>query len=166
MWPLIPLPYRILIVLAVLTAIFGAGTATGYKVHKARTDAAALEELEAERDTRKQMELAYNHVSGQLLDRVSEINANALEVSKNVRSVTTGRPCLGADAVRVLSAGGAGLRSPADTGKPDPEIPARFATDTDVGDWANDARRRYRECAETHAALVDLTQQPIDAPKE
>lgn len=83
------------------------------------------------------------------------------EKTDALRRLTTGRRCLDADAVRVLNA--ASLKP---TGVPDAayqpvSADAAFATDTDVGLWAAQARRAYDTCRGRLQAIADFY-----APKE
>ena len=74
-----------------------------------------------------------------------------------IRRLTSGRPCLGSAAVRLLN-DATGLRPvavPAPTGQPT-EPDATFATDTDIGLWAASARRQYDTCRGTLQAVADF----------
>ena len=86
----------------------------------------------------------------QQIDRIQK--ARHAEITR----LTTGRPCLGADAVRMLNdeAGGDGAGMPTPTGGA-AATGGTFATDTDVGQWATDARASYDACRARLGALID-----------
>ena len=94
-------------------------------------------------------------LSRDLLTREALINRISKEKRDALNRYTTGRPCLGADAVGVLNGtAGAGAGVPQTTG-----IPAAtgggFATDADVGGWAADARASHDTCRTRLDALID-----------
>lgn len=74
-----------------------------------------------------------------------------------IRRVTTGRPCLGSAAVRLLNepAGLKPIALSAPASQP-AGADAAFATDTDVGLWANNARRQYDTCRGRLGAVADF----------
>ncbi len=81
------------------------------------------------------------------------------EKDRELKRLTTGRPCLNAGTVRLLNRG-PGFKPaavPAPTGEP-VSADAGFATDADVGIWANAARRSYDTCRGRLAALADFYQ--------
>ena len=81
-----------------------------------------------------------------------------LELKHAIASKTTGRACLSGDVVRLLNQSGAKNRGP--------DLPAStaitaaadgaFATDTDVAEWANNARTQYEICRARLDALIDF----------
>lgn len=90
-----------------------------------------------------------------LLDREALINRISKEKRDALSRLTTGRPCLSADAVGVLNGtAGAGAGVPQAA-----SIPAAtgggFATDTDVGQWAAAARSAHDTCRSRLDALID-----------
>jgi hypothetical protein len=104
-------------------------------------------EVEAKGEALAQRQLALEANNRKL----SEERKNAL------RKLTTGRACLGADALKLLNdtsaAGHIGLRPPADgaLGSPaaafsDSGEPDYAATDTDIALWAEHARAEYDIC--------------------
>lgn len=74
-----------------------------------------------------------------------------------IRRVTAGRPCLGSAAVRLLNepAGLKPIALPTPASQP-AGADAAFATDTDVGLWANNARRQYDTCRGRLGAVADF----------
>lgn len=82
---------------------------------------------------------------------VAEVNRQELEIQKltqeknhALRQLTTGRPCLGGAAVRLLNHASTG---PLPDPGPEPlPADAAFATDTDVGEWIADAQAAYDTC--------------------
>ena len=90
-----------------------------------------------------------------MLARESLINRLSKEKRDALSRLTTGRPCLSADAVGVLNGTtGAGAGMPQATG-----IPAAtgrgFATDADVGQWAAAAIAAHDTCRKRLDALID-----------
>lgn len=92
--------------------------------------------------------------------------SQALEHFREIKRLTTGRPCLDAGAVRLLSDT---PNEPARTADPAP-VPAApggahaadatFATDTDVVVWIDAARRQYGTCRDRLDALIDWHMEP------
>lgn len=82
-----------------------------------------------------------------------------LEKNNAIRRLTTGRRCLDSAAVRVLNQPlRAGLNAGAVPEAASQPVPAdaAFATDTDVGIWANEARRAYDTCRGRLQAIADF----------
>ena len=95
-----------------------------------------------------------------LLTREAMINRLSKEKRDALSRLTTGRPCLSADAVGVLNGTtGAGAGVPTATG-----IPAAagggFATDADVGQWAAAAIAAHDTCRHRLDALIDWHAKP------
>lgn len=156
MLSMIPFSYRILIALALLGAVFSAGATSGYKWHKAKTDAAQVQATQ-DADRKFKSEVARgNELSGKLAAAESAINTKTVEVIKYVKKYTTGRDCLSPGAVGLLNYTGPGLNLPIPAGQPAPESPAApSATDSDVYLWIAAAHGRYDTCAERLNQLVD-----------
>ena len=85
----------------------------------------------------------------------------ALEHAREIKRLSTGRPCLAAELVRLLnqSAGAGADAVPAPTGKP-VAADAGAASDTDVAEWADLARRQYDTCRDRIQAVIDWHQEP------
>lgn len=82
----------------------------------------------------------------------------ASEHAREIKKLTTGRPCLNAGVVRLLNNSGQGNDSasvPAPTRVAAAED-GPFATDTDVASWADNARRQYNSCRDRLGALIDF----------
>ena len=95
-----------------------------------------------------------------LLAREALINRISKEKRDALSRLTTGRPCLSADAVWVLNGTeGSGAGMPQATG-----IPAAtgggFATDSDVGQWAAAAIAAHDTCRYRLDALIDWHANP------
>ena len=95
-----------------------------------------------------------------LLTREAMINRLSKEKRDALSRLTTGRPCLSADAVGVLNGTtGTGDGMPQATG-----IPAAtgggFATDADVGQWAAAAIAAHDTCRQRLEALIDWHAKP------
>lgn len=91
------------------------------------------------------------------------------ETSREITRLTTGRPCLGADAVRLLNRSlgpepAPRLMPDASGGPVATDGPA--ATDTDVGQWITAASSQYATCRARLDALIDWhLKPPVDAQK-
>ena len=96
-------------------------------------------------------------LSARLAAAEAERETLTQEKTDAIRRLTVGRPCLDSAAVRVLN-DAAGLKPaglPPAAGQPLP-ADAAFATDTDVGLWAAQARRAYDTCRGRLQALDDF----------
>lgn len=116
----------------------------------ARTATAALARLVAERKRG-------DDLVGQLTALETVLKTAQEEKDHAIRRLTTGRPCLGSAAVRVLN--GAGQR-PADAvpetaGQP-ADTDGGSASDTDVGLWIGHAQHAYRSCQGRIQAIADF----------
>lgn len=73
-----------------------------------------------------------------------------------IRRLTTGRPCLGSAAVRLLNSAPVNATAVPATASQLAEPDAAFASDTDVGLWAASARRQYDVCRGRLSAVADF----------
>lgn len=90
-----------------------------------------------------------------LLAREALINRLSKEKRDALSRLTTGRPCLSADAVGVLNdQAGAGTGMPQATGS-SASTDGGFATDADVGQWAAAAIAAHDTCRHRLDALID-----------
>ena len=104
------------------------------------------------------------HRNAEIAEKLSAAENRLIttEREKNdaLKKLTTGRACLAAPAVRLLNGQPAGLQFkatslPAPQPQPLPED-ARFATDTDVGQWIAGCQRYYDTCRERIDALREF----------
>lgn len=156
MLDLIPLPYRILAGLLIAFSLFAAGFGSGVKITKDHAAAQQLvAQIKAENIYRAEVARG-NNLSAKLATAETAIQTKTIERIKYVKDVTTGKPCLSADAVSLLN----GTDKPTlreTTGQPAPESPsAPGATDTDVETWGIQANGQYDTCAERLNALIDF----------
>ena len=90
-----------------------------------------------------------------LLAREALINRISKEKRDALSRLTTGRPCLSADAVGVLNdQASAGAGMPQSTGS-SASTDGGFATDADVGQWAAAAIAAHDTCRHRLDALID-----------
>lgn len=169
-----PATLRLLAVLVVFSATFGAGFFAGTTLTRAHY-VAGIADLKtrraAERESAARGLAAAVERGDRLAGRVllAETALQTLEQEKQhaLRRVTTGRPCLGGAALRVLDgAPGPGLALPAPAGRAAAKDGAaaadsgsgagRDATDLDVGLWIAHARRAYDVCRGRIDALADF----------
>lgn len=165
----IPLPYRILGVLALAVSVFLAGWRFGYRQeHESRvaevaTIQAGLSEANARAalDNRRKLETAQalgDVLFGRLASVEATLSKTSQELDREIRRRTTGRHCLNSDVVSLLNAAAdsnAGNHLPEAPGSAPAEDGA-FATDTDVALWAKLARTEYDICRARLGALIDF----------
>lgn len=165
------------LVLAAVSALVagGAGYALGHRLAKADGDA-ALAKLQRDHATleTKAAETALarlqeaqargDALEERLAAEESSRQTQAQEHAREIKRLTTGRPCLNAGTVRLLneSAGrpdAASVPAPAG-GTAAADAPA--ASDTDVAGWIDNARRQYGTCRSRLDALIDWHQEDAD----
>jgi hypothetical protein len=95
-----------------------------------------------------------NALSGRLAVTEGNIVTKTMEVIKYVPKYTTGRPCLGSDAVRLLQPGST-ARVGSTPSKPNAEDAYAASTDTDIAYWVADANNDYETCAIRLNTLID-----------
>jgi len=145
----------LLIQFAVAVAVFVAGGAAGIRWH-AGQDAIAAQKAAEERE-----------IDGHAVDEViaEAGQKHAAEVAKlvrqlgdarvQIRSLTTGRDCLGPDAVGVLNAAGVPAAGQAPASQP-ASAPRAAATDQDVGDALAICRGEYAKVTGQLNAILDI----------
>jgi hypothetical protein len=95
-----------------------------------------------------------NALSGRLAVAEGTIITKTVEVIKYVPKYTTGRLCLGSDAVRLLQPGDT-ARVGSTASKPNAEDANASASDTDIAYWVADANKDYETCATRLNTLID-----------
>lgn len=89
-----------------------------------------------------------------LTRELADANALAAKTRKErdnaLKTKTSGKPCLSADAVQLLNTSNLPKTAGSTAGK----NAGNAATDTDVAFWASDAQSRYAECARRLNALI------------
>jgi hypothetical protein len=154
MLSLIPLPYRILIAAAAAAIIFGFGYLQGEAHAQAKTDAAQVAADKAHAANVTKYVALNNALSSRLAVAEGTIVTKTVEVIKYVPKYTTGRLCLGSDAVRLLQPGDTTRISPTPS-KPNAEDANASASDTDIAYWVADANKDYETCAVRLNTLID-----------
>lgn len=98
-----------------------------------------------------------NDLQGRLAASESARQSILEEKTLELRRITTGRPCLGGAAVRLLNLPD-GLKPGAVSAAARESVPADagFASDTDVAEWAGACRRSYDTCRGRLAAIADF----------
>ena len=155
MLSLIPLPYRILIATLFGLSLLGGGFVAGHRVAANPAEADRSKEAKAALAALNAQIARGNTLSDQLSQAEGRVIVKTVEVIKNVPIVTTGRLCLGADAVRLLHPDAA--TKPGETpSTPAPESPPTLAaSDRDVAYWVAEANQQYGTCALRLNALID-----------
>jgi prophage endopeptidase len=142
---------------------FTAGYAWENRARKAevaqiRADIAAREAQAAE-ESRRRIDAALKAGDAAIAARdarIAALDATTRRLRYDLKTATTGRPCLSADARSVLQQSHAfGLKLPTSPGGPasadattaaDPGEPAGDSTDTDIAGWILDAAALYEAC--------------------
>jgi hypothetical protein len=160
------IPYRFWIMLACVAALFGSGVYSGHRWATTKADAARTRAADANiAQLRAEIRRA-DAAAAALAAAESRIVTKTVEVIRHVPTVTTGRLCLGADAVGLLQPGAHwGPYQP--PGEPADQSAAHAAaSDRDVVYWAAEANRLYETCAERMNALVTWHQAAAPEPTE
>jgi hypothetical protein len=167
---MIPLP-----ILAVLAGML-AGFAAGYVFeHRARVAEVAQIRAEAAEEARRRIEAAQKAADAAIAQRdarIQALDATNRRLRNDIKTATTGRPCLSSAARGLLQQSPAfGTTVPKDTGSPasTPAAPATYSllpspsgrgaggegreaggegdtTDTDLAQWILDAAGLYEQC--------------------
>ncbi|MDR1423484.1 MAG: hypothetical protein LBI92_02590 [Azoarcus sp.] len=145
-----------IIAAALALLLFGAGLWFGMVLERPKTARAELalaneqaRYARAEADARRRT-LAAEREGARLAVQLQIIEAararRGEERDREIAKLAVGRPCLSADLTRLLNeSAAAGARVSANTGGAN-RTDGRFATDTDVGQWIDGARRQYDLC--------------------
>lgn len=158
------------VVLAAAAALVagGAGYALGHRSAKADGDAALakLERDHANRETKaakaalarlQKAQARGDALESRLATEEASRQTQALEHAREIKRLTTGRPCLNAGTVRLLNKPALGLHAPAVPtpagGAAAADAPA--ASDTDVAGWIGAARLQYDTCRDRLGALIN-----------
>lgn len=127
-----------------------------YATEKAKAASEALARINAAKSRSDELEnrLAASESARQIAKQ---------ETSREISRLTTGRPCLGADAVRLLNrtiGPEPATRLMPDTSSGPVATDGPAATDTDVGQWITAASSQYATCRERLDALIDWHLKP------
>ncbi len=165
------------LVLAGVSALVagGGGYWLGHRTAKADGDA-ALAKLQRDHSTREtkvaeaaltrfqEAQARSNALEARLAAEEASRQTQALEHAREIKRLTTGRPCLNAGTVRLLNEPAIGLHAPAlpapASGATAADAPA--ASDTDVASWIDEARHQYDACRDRLDALIDWHQDGTD----
>jgi electron transfer flavoprotein alpha subunit len=151
--------------IALLAAFFSGLLLSAFVVNDIKNaDIAALkaahaqQQAAAEAAARQRLEEATargDDLAARLAKTETALNQKTLEVSREIARVTTGRPCLGAAAVRLLNNPRDDIVAvPQTASQPDAEDGA-VATDTDIANWIANAQGQYETCRARLGALID-----------
>lgn len=100
-------------------------------------------------------------ITADLLAARAEATALQEQLHEALARQTTGRPCLGGGALRLLDRATQPARGlPAPAGRPAAADAEPVATDTQVAGWAANAYHQYAECARRLDALIDYHEAP------
>ena len=153
--------------LVLAAVVFVAGIALGHQVGRApllvdlaelrtaQAETAKLQALAAAR-TLSDAQVRSDALTVRLGDKQEQIFNLQRAAHASINQTTFNRPCLSADAVRVLNRtdGAAGPDVPQTSGSA-AAAGGAFATDADVGHWAVDARAQHDTCRQRLDALID-----------
>lgn len=159
------LPVLLLVALFVIGAVVGGAWVTRGKnleIEKLTRDQAVAEAATAKAalDRLKTAQERADELATKLAEAEAAHAQIEEEKDREIRRLTTGRPCLGAAVVRLLNEPGTGVRLGAM-----PQASSGFATadgaaasDRDVAVWARTCRARYEICRGRLDALIDYHQ--------
>ncbi|OYW62738.1 MAG: hypothetical protein B7Z31_00260 [Rhodobacterales bacterium 12-65-15] len=160
MFSLVPLPYRILAAVLLGLALFGSGVGIGRHWAANAAEAERAKEAKAALAALNAQIARGNTLSARLAQAEGQVVIKTVEVIKNVPIVTTGRLCLGADAVRLLHPATDTASKPPASPPAAESPPALAASDRDVAYWVASANAQYDTCALRLNALVDYENSP------
>lgn len=95
-------------------------------------------------------------LSARLVQSESRLSQLTEEKDHEIRRLTQGRRCLDSAVVRVLNDSAGSTRLPCAAAGDAVRADAPFATDTDVGLWATNARQRFDGCRTRLDAIADF----------
>lgn len=119
------------------------------EVRQTQAETAKLQALAAAR-TLSDAQVRSDALTVRLAGKQEQIFNLQRAAHASINQTTFNRPCLSADAVRVLN----GTDVPQTSGSAAATGEA-FATDADVGHWAVDAHAQYEQCRQRLDALID-----------
>lgn len=99
-------------------------------------------------------------LTAELLTARAEADTLKADLHDALSKATTGRPCLGAPALRLLDRAAGPRPVPAPAGRPAAADAADVATDTQVAQWAAGAYHHYAECSRRLSALIQYHEAP------
>lgn len=149
-------PWIILVLVLVLAGAYIAGERRGAAreadralAAQAKADRAALVRIQEAEDRA-------DRIDRMAAQRVADLSNQLMEARHAVKAATTGRPCLGGPALRVLEQSpGLRLGVPASavplhggpaTAAAHPQDEGSYASDTDIADWIAQAGALYEGC--------------------
>jgi prophage endopeptidase len=124
---------------------------------EAAQSAAVAKVAEAARDRLLAAQARSDEIETRLAQADADRQTLALEHSREIKRLTTGRACLNAGTVRLLNASGPRSDTaavPASAGQP-VAADAGAASDTDVAEWIDHAKRQYDTCRDRLQAVID-----------
>jgi hypothetical protein len=137
--------------------VFSFGYLQGEAHVQAKADAAQVVADKAHAANVAKYVALNNALSGRLAVAEGTIITKTVEVIKYVPKYTTGRLCLGSDAVRLLQPGDT-ARIGTTPSKPTAEDAGASASDTDIAYWVADVNKDYETCAARLNTLIDFIQ--------
>lgn len=99
-------------------------------------------------------------LTAELIKARAEADTLQDQLHDALSKATTGRPCLGAPALRLLDRAAGPHAVPAPAGRPAAADAADAATDTQVAQWAAGAYHQYAECSRRLSALIQYHEAP------
>lgn len=148
----------------VACCVFLLGLKVGYVIGDAKVARLEATQATAQRDTA--VAVTENMIAAQRLANALESKLAAseqtrlsqqLEHQREIKRLTTGRPCLNGGTVRLLNSS-AGIQPAAvpESASEPPAEDAAAASDTDIAGWIDHAIRQYETCRGRLGALIDF----------
>lgn len=154
--------FKVIVAGAIVFTVLSTGKYIYNKGWNARDEIAKQEAIQTALELSELKSIALERGTEQVAKVYSTRADNQIqykEVIKYVPKYTTGRPCLSADAVRLLNSETPDTieRVPNHTETVVEKSTGNAASDTDIATWAAEARREYEDCASNLNAIVDLS---------
>jgi hypothetical protein len=147
------------VLLAVILFLVGSHTTAYFQGRGARDDEVKVENAKVAAKAAEEYKVAvdYGNKKAAEVQELERSSAEALtEVLINVAKITTNKPCLSADAVRLLNkptkVSGLSPR-PRDHAE---ESAGGVASDTDIVNWIARAQDQYKKCAANNNGIVSI----------
>lgn len=146
--------------------VFLLGLKMGYAIGDANVAKLEKTQVEADRDVVKSAlerlvasQIRADGLEKRLAESESHRLTQAQEHQREIKRLTTGRPCLNRGTVGLLNRS-TGIQPAAMPQSPSraPAEDAGTATDTDVAEWIDHAIRQYDTCRDRLGALIDYHQ--------
>jgi hypothetical protein len=147
------------VLLAVVLFLVGSHTTAYFQGRGARDDEVKVENAKVAAKAAEEYKVAveYGNKKAAEVQELERSSAEALtEVLINVSKITTNKPCLSADAVRLLNKPTKVFGLSPRPRDPTEESTGGVASDTDIVNWIARAQDQYKKCAANNNGIVSI----------